>query len=346
MKNILMLGQLASFTDLEVLAFDFERVLKKHGVKISNGTELESAVLAVIDLLGKGLYPGLRDPLQDIRPYFSDILGLWTFMTKIVRLQNHKDFKQLVPHLELLNNGKVVQNQKSLVSDDACNKLFELLLALICMDVGIDLRMDGPQKSVGDNPDVICTIEGRRWGFACKVPFRETPKSLFDNLRKGIDQIEVSPAKIGCVVFNYRNLIDHAGAWPILNEADLANGAEPVFGCHHNPMAVAADIQKLVDAQQMAMDAEVGRNNVEALFVSKKSIPAFLVFGQTTTGVTSPRGPAPSLIGTFSICPYTDCNVYMPVLRRLNDAMHEFPGGHGPGLLVHRNPGVAVNGDV
>jgi hypothetical protein len=334
-KRILMLGQVTTLAELEKLTFEFEAVLKEHGLGIKQGTDLERVSLAVLDLLGKHLKPVLQDPLQNIRPYFGDVLGLWTFMTKIVRHKNHPDFQQIVPHLALLNKGQVAQNRRTPISDDACNKLFELLVALICMDIGTSVRMDDPDESKGENPDVLCTIGERTWGFACKVPFRDTPKSLFDNLKKGIDQIEVSPAETGAVFFNYRNLIDHNGAWPVMNEDDVKNGKEPVFGCHRNPMALAADIRNLVTQQQVAMDEAVGVANVAATVIGKKTIPAFLVFGQTATGVVSPRGPIPTLVGTLSVCPYLEIDEEVGVLAKLNDAFHEYPGGRGPGIVVH-----------
>ncbi|MBA7654149.1 hypothetical protein ES703_62024 [subsurface metagenome] len=238
----LMLGNIVSFAQLESLVFEFENVLREYNITITSGSDLERVCLSVIDVLGKKKQPHLMNPLEDIRPYFSDILGLWVFMTKIVGLRTHCNFIKLVPHLELLNIGTAPQNKKSPITDQAANKIFELLIALLCMEIGENISLDHPGSSKGNNPDIIFTFEGLRWGFACKVPHTISAKSIYDNITTGINQVEASPVDLGCVVLNFKNLIDHNYSWPILNETEVSTGKVPIFGAWANPISLAKEL--------------------------------------------------------------------------------------------------------
>lgn len=149
--------------------FDFEHALNRFGVAIQNGSELEGACCSILEVLGKNQNPSVRAPDEDIREVFTDVLGIWTFLKKVVRHQDHVCFPQFVPHLNLLNKGTVVQNKRVRACQDATNKIFELLLALILLDISTDVALDHPDLAKGDNPDVLATIDDMRWGFACKI---------------------------------------------------------------------------------------------------------------------------------------------------------------------------------
>src|SRR6266700_6802575 len=118
-------GQVASFAELERLVESFEQVLKREGIPIRTGSDLEAACLSVLEVLGKHRNPDLRNPHEDIRLVFTELLGIWTFLTKIVRLANHPGFPQFISHLRLLNEGTVVQNKSLRASEEATNKVFE-----------------------------------------------------------------------------------------------------------------------------------------------------------------------------------------------------------------------------
>ena len=98
-------GQVASFADLQKLVEAFEEALNRHGTGIESGSELEAACLSILDVLGKHQNPTVRNLREDTRLVFTEVLGIWTFLTKIVRLQNHPSMPQFIPHLCLLNQG-------------------------------------------------------------------------------------------------------------------------------------------------------------------------------------------------------------------------------------------------
>jgi hypothetical protein len=318
-------GQIAPFAELQQLVFDFEGVLKKYGVAIQSGSELESACCSVLEVLGKNQNKAVRDPNEDIRAVFTEVLGIWVFLKKVVRLQNHACFSQFVPHLGLLNKGTVVQNKRIRSCQEATNKIFELLFALVLLDVSTDVVLDHPDLAKGDNPDILAVIDGVCWGFACKTIYGSSGKTFFDNLKKGGEQIEAAPkATIGIVVINLRNTISHEDCWPILNDAEYRAGAEPIFGAHAQPEAtVGSLIWKAVEQKRNDVVAEIELPNVTNLFAGKKALPAFLAFCQTCTGKASADGPIPTTILTLSVGTFGQVQAHQAVFERINFALHE-----------------------
>jgi hypothetical protein len=243
-------GRVASLEELQALVDDFKNVLNRFGVEIMAGSNLEAACLSVVEVFAKHKQPRLRSGQDDFRKLFGDVLGIWSLLKLTVQFQDHPTFQSFVPHLALLNKGTVVQNKRLNVSDEASNKIFELLFALVLLSVGNELALDHPSLAQGDNPDVLITIDNKRWGFALKTPYSRSAKTFFDNLRKGVDQIKNSKAEIGCVVVNFRNLIDHELFLPILNPEEFAIGAEADFGGYIDPMVIRNIIGGHVKARE------------------------------------------------------------------------------------------------
>jgi hypothetical protein len=105
-----------------------------------------------------------------LRPSAANLIGLNDLAVLIVRVADHPDFEEIVPHLHLLNQGQALQNRASHSIDQAANKLFELLVACWVMAVGAsDVRVDDPHRSKGANPDIMFNWEGYRWGVPCKA---------------------------------------------------------------------------------------------------------------------------------------------------------------------------------
>jgi hypothetical protein len=320
-------GQVASFTELEQLVFAFEPVLKRFGIPIRAGSELEGACCSVLEVLYKNQVSGIRNPNEDIREIFTEVLGIWTFLKKIVRLQDHACFAQFVPHLNLLNKGTVVQDKRVRASQEATNKIFELLFALVLLDISDEVRLDHPDLAKGDNPDVLATIDGQCWGFACKTIYGTSGKTFFDNLKKGVEQIEASKAEVGIVVVNLRNFMRHEECWPLLNDSEYGSGAEPIFGAFAYPETFAVShIQDVVAEKQNQIVAEIEMVNVINLFAGKKALPAFLAFCQTCSGKASAMGPIPISIITLSVGAFGDVKAHQQTFEKINLALHEKGG--------------------
>ncbi|MDE3242151.1 MAG: hypothetical protein KGO52_05465 [Nitrospirota bacterium] len=318
-------GQVASHAELERLVYAFEAVLKRFGIPIQSGSELEGACCSVLEVMVKNQNAHVRNPQEDIRHVFTEVLGIWSFLKKIVRLESHACFPQFVPHLALLNKGAVVQNKRATVCQEATNKIFELLFALVLLDVSEEVVLDHPDLAKGDNPDVLATIDGQCWGFACKTIYGASGKTFYDNLKKGVEQIEAAPkAQIGVVVMNLRNTISHEACWPILNEADYRKGAEPIFSAYSRPEAfVASHILDAVRQKYNQVVDEIGLSNVMNLFAGKKALPAFVAFCQTCTGKVGALGPIPMSVATLNIGAFGDVSAHQGVIDKINSALHE-----------------------
>ena len=322
--NVRQSGQVASYPELEQLVYAFEAVLNRFDLPIQSGSELEGACCSVLEVLGEQQNAQICDPQEDIRHLFTEILGIWSFLKRIIRLERHACFSQLVPHLALLNKGTVAQNKRAPLCQEATNKIFELLFALVLLDVSDEVILDHPASAKGDNPDILATIDGQCWGFACKTIYGTSGKTFFDSLKKGVEQIEAAPkAQIGIVVMNFRNTISHEDCWPILNEVEYRRGEEPIFAAYERPGEfVASHILAAVKRKHDQVVAEIGLPNVMNLFAGKKALPAFLAFCQTCSGRVSSLGPIPTSISKLDVGRFGDVKAQQGVFEKINLALY------------------------
>ena len=196
-------------------------------------------------------------------------------------------------------------------------------MGLVCLEVGTNLELEGPVKSYGDNPDILIDLDGRRWGFACKVLSGSSPITMFDRLEEGVNQIEASPAEIGCTIINLKNQIDHNETWPLDNPDEYAKGAIPRFGAWHSIEYPRDILSALADRRHEELVSVNGDAAIKLLFAGRKSVPAALLFLQTATAIASPHGPVNSTIGIFNLmCLGEIVPTTITTLDRLNDAMH------------------------
>lgn len=318
-------GQSATYPELEQLVDSFEGILKRFGISIQSGSELEKACLSVRVLMNKNQNPHICDLQEDIRHEFREALGIWVFLRQIVRLKDHVCFPQFAPHLEILNKGTVVQNTRLPVCREATNKIFELLFALALLDLSDEVVLDHPSSAKGDNPDVLATIDGRCWGFACKTIYGSSGRTFYDNLKKGVEQIEVAPkAQVGIVLINFRNIINHDKCWSIENEAEYRNGAEPIFSAYESPEKfVASYVSEVVAQKHNQVVAEVGLPDIMELFSGKKALPGYLAYCPTCTGRVTAQGPVPRSINMLGVGEFGDIKPYRGVIEKINTALHE-----------------------
>jgi hypothetical protein len=159
----LLPGRFRTFEQVADLIFEFEKTLGTLGIKIAAGSKLENACLSGLRILMAHTNSIILDPRNDIRPEMVNVRGLWQFAERVNRLKGQPLLEQLKPHLRLMSAGDFAQNRKSSCYDQACNKLFELLIGLAVADIGTDTELDHPDASSGKNPDVLTTIAKKRW---------------------------------------------------------------------------------------------------------------------------------------------------------------------------------------
>lgn len=274
--------------------YALERLLRDHGISIRQGSALEAAVLSVMRIVEMRTGRIKPDWSTDLRVEVARLIGLAEISTQILRVREHADFRQLVPHFHLLNEGQAIQVLPSQVTDQPTNKLFELLVgcwAMIAGGTGVEL--DDPRGgSEGKNPDVLFTLDNMRWACACKTLHADNPKTAFESLVSGVSQIERSPASRGVVILGAKNFLRFERYWPLLNEAAWKRGAEPVYGCFSNieePCeALAADLSYMGSAIDHSgrLDAEAYSN----AFSNSKIVPAVVLWGHIPVGVLGPEG--------------------------------------------------------
>jgi hypothetical protein len=147
------------------------------------------------------------------------------------------------------------------------------------MEIGTDVTLDDPNRSAGTNPDVLCSIRGLTWGFACKMLHGAAPQSLLNLVEDGVAQIDNSPAQTGIVLVNIKNRIDHSHYWPPITLDSAGRPSSMAFRNHQEPMdGLTYDSQDLVAGiRNHLTDADIG-----SVFRGHRSVPAFALWAQTT----------------------------------------------------------------
>lgn len=309
-----------SFEQIEAETQKFESILKGYNIEIQTGSPLEQMCFSLLELVRGKATAG--DTMEDLRIQYRPAFGLHDLIRRIVRLHDHRDFPVLVDHLRLLNTGTVAQNI-SAPTDQVAAKIFELFIGLVCLEIGTDTRLDGPIHSYGDNPDILTRLNGRLWGFACKVLSGRSPKTMFERLKEGIEQIEDSPAEIGCVIINLKNQIDHDKTWPLLNRQKYEAGEEtPTYGSWVDDRAPIDILRQHARQCHKEFIQENGADNIRKLLIGKKSTPGALLFLQTMTEIQFVEGPVNTLLRYFYLIDEEVSDADARVLDRLNDAMH------------------------
>lgn len=260
------------FYEGQSLIIAFEELLTKHGIKVSKNCDFESKFLSVFDVLFHFEDRERLNQGEDYRSLFRDFAALYDLSLKILSVQTHENFGQLIPHLEKLNTCSIAQNDKSMITDQDANKIIELYLASLCMRFCNNIDLDHPSNSKGNNPDVIANINDQNWGFACKTIHSTNSQTIFENLEKAIDQIEKSISTTGIPVINLKNVINHDAVWP----------AHQTFQTLDVPLSY---IQSDIESIRQSLLHDIGIDKLRSLFIGKKSLPGIIFIAQSASSV-------------------------------------------------------------
>lgn len=273
-------------------AIALDALLRVHGLSIAAGSALESHILGAMRVVAAG---ERRQDEKDVRDDFRSLVGVHEIANLILSVKDHPSFPALLPHLELLNSGNALQMTKSHGADAATNKLFELFAATLAMHCGTAIEVDDPNYTDGKNPDVLFTAGGRRWGIACKVLHSTHPEGFLTHLKKGVAQIEDSPAECGIVMFNLKNVLRHDDIWPIV---PLPEGSGTGLGAWPDPnMAFSflfADMDEI--GRRLSEQLTNAPHELDAIFKGRKSLPGFLLWGHCVSGVLLNQQPTPTSV--------------------------------------------------
>lgn len=291
-----------SYEESQEAAFALEELLKDHGISIRSGSPLETHILRVMRL-SEDKATGIASSDPNIRETYRTLIGVHELAKHILLVRDTESFSTLIPHLSILNDGHALQNTPSRGTDQATNKLFELLAASFAMRCGTNVTMDDPYTSTGRNPDVLATMRDRRWGIACKVIHSPHPEGFVGHLIKGIDQIENSPAEIGVVLFNLKEVIPHDSIWPLGDIPDSGDPPERGPAAWPDPKF---PYQILLDSISQLVNkllSYLPEGHLETLFESKKSIPGFLLWAHSTSAVLINDRPTPTAVRMLTCHP-------------------------------------------
>jgi hypothetical protein len=317
---------LTSFSEAGGLAEQFERVLRQdYKIDIAKGSDLEAVSLDLMFMENYRRGEARPDPMTDLRPVLGRSAGWIHFVKLLLRAHNEGKLIRFLPHLHLLNKAKAVaQNMRVPMSYEADNKLFELFVALCCSPFCEDVVLDHPENAKGDNPDVLAVSEGIRWGFACKVLNGASPATMYERLEEGLTQIEVSPADTGFVFFNFKNILDHRRAWPIMNEeAWLQKTETPTYGSWPDAGTVLHQLDEFMNTRWNDCIEFNGKENVTRLFAGKKAMFGAAVYMATSTSITTSTGPLATVVGQFGIIRCWEIRRDgEAMLGRINDVLH------------------------
>jgi len=304
--------------------FAFEELLKKHGLNIKSNSDLERISISIIEVNEKFKGKIIHDDKQDIRMQLSEVAGLTEFIRKILKNQTSADFNQLIPHLQLLNESKSVsQTTKSKITDEGNNKLFELYVALLCMEIGDNLRLDDPKSSKGDNPDILFNLNGITWAIACKALHTKSELTLFDRIEDGVEQINRSSANKGIVVVNFKNIIDYDLIWPITNEEEFKKGEDPLFGSFTKLEIPSAILESYWVDYQKKLAEPKELTNLRNFSASGKCPNGFLIFLHAVTSVHHKGNTPATIMKTFNLVQFDEIDSEYKILGdQLNLAMH------------------------
>lgn len=308
------------FDKAEQKVLDFEKTLSKIGIDINNESDLYRIGFQVLKVYNDYENPDQLDNEIDFRPMIRSVMGFNNFIDKIIPLINSEFKSEVVPHLRLLNNSSIPQNTQSRVTDQGANKLFELYIAGLCFPKFTSLRLDSPDHSKGDNPDITFEYESEIWGIACKAIHSFKPKSLEENITKAIDQIEKSSCTKGFVMFNLKNIIDHDEIWPLLDKCYHEHGVPPEYGTFYNIDEPLQMMKSYIPQMFQLLDEKISKKEMLSHFENKKAEPVVVSLLQSSTGIMVNKSPVFTFIGFLGAMPFSHLSEdFLNVLQYLNN---------------------------
>jgi hypothetical protein len=130
------------------------------------------------------------------------------------------------------------------------------------------------------------------------------PQGFIEHLEKGVDQIERSDAEVGAVVFNLKNVLFHDQIWPLApipgavdaaGNPELGPAAWPDFRI---PYTI---LMNQIVAVGETLASYLPDGYLESALGGKKSIPGFLVWGHSVTGIEPDGRPAAASVRALTV---------------------------------------------
>lgn len=192
---------------------EFELLLEKYGISIKSHVETKANMLPIWNILNHLRNKNIENPDQ-YRDLYTAGAAVHDLAAKVIAVADHPNFKQLIPHLKMLNDGAVHLTEDPPANADTYNKLIEIYWACLLMASGVNVELDDPEHSTGKNPDVIALDNCKpARAYAFKTVRSKHTQNLFEHLQKGVEQIEQSAANEGIVCFQLTPRILQENLW-------------------------------------------------------------------------------------------------------------------------------------
>ena len=278
------------FSEADTITDRFLTLLKRYGIDPPVGSNLESELLSLTELMSVIRDPNIVQGHPDEKRIIRTAAGIYDLAAKILAVDGIPEFDCLVPHLKLIMRSKLpkevdppslIQNDKS--HDDTSRKIAELYLGTLVAHVCKDLELDHPTRPRGDNPDLLFTlVDGDsaatwRFGIAVKAIGRKAAgQTIFERIQEAGHQIDLSPAERGLIVISAKNDIDHDTLWnTVFADEDAAIEA------------LKAQLQTIIDR----VEADRPQTEWDALFTSKCARPIVFMAHTAVKLATEKGGP-------------------------------------------------------
>lgn len=281
--------ELLPFVAAEDVGDRFLALLSAEGIKPPSKSEVENQLLSLTELVSIA-----KDPRRAESKNYGDLIrtaaGVHDLAAKILSCSDILEFNEFRDHLRLIADGisptygTITQNTASDIRDDVARKIAELYVACLVAQFGLNVRLDHPTNSLGDNPDIVFDLKLNRkpkgqepiyeeetWTIAIKTISSRHGQTIFENVKKAAEQIK-SPkccANHGLILINVKNVLPHDCLWEKRyssleeSQCDLLN-----------------EIRLLTDAAKEERSATEWRN----LFDNKVVLP-IIFLGQTAVSL-------------------------------------------------------------
>lgn len=233
------------YAEAKNIADRFLALLHRLGIDPPQSTSLEDEFLSLTALLEIWSDPAQTENLLNAAPILRAAAGVHDFAAKILCAERSAEFGSFQEHLKLIGSRKLrtfSQNAAADALDDASRKMAELYIASLTIHCGEQIKLDHPEKSKGDNPDIILRYRSRTWALAVKtlVSIRNG-QSIFDNIANAAEQINRSAVYAGLIILNVKNVINHDAFWnPPIPFTDVERAIQALMG-EVNAIADLAD---------------------------------------------------------------------------------------------------------
>ncbi|HPI38822.1 MAG TPA: hypothetical protein PK397_12845 [Ignavibacteriaceae bacterium] len=310
-----------TFGLIKEVIHSLEALLSENKIIVESNSQFENVYLLADNLDSEDFIKICAQLKIDEDEAMAQIMGCYHISQLIKDLSSKSGFDVFRKHLNLLGSSSFVQNVKASVTDSGSNKVLELLFGLGAFAVGENLKLDDPENSKGDNPDIIVDLDNHKWGFACKVISGDNPQTLYQNFEKAVEQIEKSDAEIGITVLNYKNKFPSSELIP----RDTSSDNEKKYFYFLNHYAPVEIVIRFVHKKIMEMIETVGSQNINNLFSNKKTLPGCIVFNQNLTTSENENVPTYTINTFLQLIPFNTekyWNNYELTFGKINDSFH------------------------